>query len=278
MTHNFLQSGHKGIYVCLDHPASEVKGYFKRLGLDIDAYDKNYSLFFVDFFTYSQNAFIENATLRALEYTPRLLLDTLSPFLDWIRNGFVIIDSLSTLMLNMEGKQAYEFTRGMKLVGRAFNLITVGITHLSVAELEPIASSSDGNLQFKDDTLNINRFENVNNETLQFSLDKIGKISFESPFSSRSNEFSGSILAALADARSLKIIPTIKLTAAEVYCSAKELTEQMKPLEEQNIISKTPDYSTVSCSQCGSTSMEVYMQCPNCQNRVLEKGDVLEHF
>ncbi len=278
MTSNFLQSGRKGLYVCLDRPASEVRSNFKNLGLNIDDYDKNYSLFFIDFFTYSQNALIENANLRALEYTPRLLLDTLSPFLDWIRNGFIIIDSLSTLMLNMESKEAYEFTRGMKLIGRAFNLITVGITHIPVAELESVVSNSDGNLQFKDETLYINRFENVNNESLQISTDKDGKISFKSPFSDHSNEFGGSILAALADTRQLKFVPTLKLTPTNFNCSAKALIEQMKPLEEQNMISKTPDYSTVCCSQCNSTSLEVYMQCPNCQNRVLEKGEVWEHF
>lgn len=278
MTNNFLQSGRKGLYICLDRPASEVRSHFKLLDIDIEAYDKNYSLFFVDFFTYSQKAFIENSTRRALEYTPRLLLDTLSPFLDWIKNGFAIIDSLSTLMLNMEGKEAYEFTRGMKLISRAFNLVTVGITHLSVAELEPIASNSDGNLQFKDDILKINRFENVNNEILPFSTDKDGKIFFKSPFPNRLNELGGSILAALTNTSPLKIVPTINLTPANVNCSQKALAEQMKTLEEQNIVSKTPDYSTVCCSQCGSTSMEVYMQCPYCQNRVLEKGDVLEHF
>jgi KaiC/GvpD/RAD55 family RecA-like ATPase len=217
---NFLHSGRKGLYICLDRPASEIRSNFKRLGINIDTYDKDYGIFFIDFFTYSQNALIETATLRTLEYKPRLLMETLSPFLDWIKNGFIIIDSLSTLMLNMDGKEAYEFTRGMKLIGRAFNLITIGITHLPVAELESVASNSDGNLQFKDEAVYVNRFENVNNEMLLISTGKDGKVTLKSRLSNYAcNDTDASLLSTLSTAKTLKIIPTINLAPTSTVCS-----------------------------------------------------------
>jgi hypothetical protein len=52
----------------------------------------------------------------------------------------------------------------------------------------------------------------------------------------------------------------------------------MAALEEQNIVAKTPYCSTVYCTHCNSQSIEFYMQCPECQNRVLDKGEIIEHF
>lgn len=280
LVNNFLQSGRRGLYICLDRPASEVRANFKKLGLDIAVYDNSYDLFFIDFFTYSQNALIETSTLRTLEYTPALLLETITPFLDWIKNGFVIIDTLSTLTLNMNAKEAYEFIRGLKLLGRAFNLIALGITHVPVAEMEPIISNSDGMLQFKEDAIVANRFENVNNETLIISTDKEGKISFKPTLPNLTiTQNETSPIAILSATKSLKILPTVNLTPTkEVGCAIDKFMEKVKSLEEQNLVSKTPYCSTVYCSKCNSQTMEVYIQCPECQNRALEKGDILEHF
>jgi len=139
LVHTFLQNGYKGLYLCLDRPATEVRNQFSRIDININSYNEQNELFFLDFFTYSQKALIETSTLRTLEYKPRLLLDTISPFLDWIKGGFIIIDTLSTLTLNMNEKEAYEFMRGLKLLGHAFNLTCLGATHTQVAELEAIA-------------------------------------------------------------------------------------------------------------------------------------------
>ena len=280
LVNNFLEKGLKGLYICLDRPANEVRSQFKRLGLNIDAYDKDYSLFFLDFFTYSQNALIETATLQTLEYKPHLLLEALSPFLDWIKNGFIIIDTLSTLTLNMDSKEAYDFMRGIKLLGRAFNLIVVGVTHKPVAELEPIMSNSDGNIVFKDETVTVNHFESIHNETLVISTSKDGIISLKSPLSESVNKkIVVSMLAVLSNSKSLKIIPTLNMAPSnETGYNAEEIPEKIKPLEEENSVAKTAFCSTVYCTHCNSQALEFYLQCPECQNRVLDKGDIVEHF
>lgn len=257
----------------------EVRKQFTRIGININDYKAN-EIFFIDFFTYSQKALIETSTLRTLEYKPRLLLDTISPFLDWIKDGFIIIDTLSTLMLNMNEKEAYEFMRGLKLLGHAFNLINMGVTHTPVAELEAIASNSDGNLQFKESALFINHFQDIPETMLLVAMDHEGKVSFKIPFAdSEPEKKTVPITEALANSKDLKILPNLVFTPSiSEVGSIKGFSEKIKPLEEADIVSKTPYCSTVSCSRCGGQSMELYMQCPECQDRLLERGQIIEHF
>jgi KaiC/GvpD/RAD55 family RecA-like ATPase/DNA-directed RNA polymerase subunit RPC12/RpoP len=280
LVNNFLQNGQKGIYLCLDRPAGEVRSQFKGIGIDINPFTAQNYLFFLDFFTYSQKALIETSTFRTLEYTPRLLLDTISPFLDWIRDGFIIIDTLSTLMLNMTEKEAYEFMRGLKLLGRAFNLVCIEVTHLPVAELEAVTSNSDGNLQFKESALFVNRFENIPEIMLLVTSEKDGKIALKSPFGNKDvQEKEIPLLEALSTSKALVILPNLALAPSVSEVGAvEELSERIKPLEENNVVAKTPYCSTVHCSNCNSDSMEMYLQCPECQSRLLDKGDIIEHF
>ncbi len=279
LINNLLQRGHKGIYLCLDRPASEVRNQFSRLGINIEAYKAN-EIFFIDFFTYSQKALIETSTLRTLEYKPRLLLDTISPFLDWIKGGFIIIDTLSTLMLNMSEKEAYEFARGVKLLSHAFNLISLGLTHIPVAELEAISSNSDGNLQFKESAVFINRFENTPETMLLVTADEVGKITLKTPFGHTENEKKEiPLLKALTNSKDLKIVPTFNLAPSITEVgSIEELPEKIKRFENDDAITKTPHCSTPYCNHCNSQTMELYLQCPECQSRVLNKGEIIEHF
>jgi archaellum biogenesis ATPase FlaH len=278
LTYNFLQKGMKGLYICMDRPANEARNQFKRLGLDINEYAENYSLFFIDFFTYSQKALIESSALQ--NYKPKMLMDTLGPFLDWIKNGFVIVDTLSTLTLNMDAKEAYDVIRGVKLLGRAFGLIIVGIMSRVVSELDPIVTNSDGNIIFEGDTLLLEGFENLHNETLVVSTGKDGAVTLESPFSEAvKKRKSVSILKVLSDAKTLKAVPTLNLALShETGYMVEEVAEKISPLEEEGNATKTPCCSTVYCRNCKSKELELYLQCPECQSRVLEKGDVLEHF
>jgi len=278
--YNFLQNGYKGLYLCLDRPANEVRNQFSRLDIDINSYNEQNELFFLDFFTYSQKALIETSTFRTLEYKPRLLLDTISPFLDWIKGGFIIIDTLSTLTLNMNDKEAYEFMRGLKLLGRAFNLTCLGAAHTQVTELEAITSNSDGNLQFKEAAVFINRFENIPETMLLVTAGKDGKVVLKAPFGSEENEQKEvPLLEALSNSKSLKIIPNLNLAPSlRGVGSIETLPEKIKPLEDDDVISKTPYCSTAYCSHCHSQTMELYLQCPECQSRVLDKGEILEHF
>ncbi|PVX25871.1 MAG: hypothetical protein CW691_03230, partial [Candidatus Bathyarchaeum sp.] len=265
-------------YVCVDRPANEIKSQFRRLGIDIKEYDDNYSLFFVDFFSYSQNSLIESAAIQ--KYTPKLMLDTLGPFLDWIKQGFVIVDTLSTLTLNMDSKEAYEAIRGVKLLGRAFNLIIVGLMHKTIAELDPIFTNSDGNINFQANTLTLSHFENLQNETLAVTTNKNGSVTLASPSAGLINPRRAvPMLEVLSNAKTLKVVPT--LNAALSYDAGylmDEIPERITPLEKNGTVTKTPNCSTVHCSNCQSQELEFYLQCPECQNRVLEKGDIIEHF
>jgi len=279
LSYNFLRNGHKGLYICLDHPATEIQQHFKQIKLKITPYIDNYSLFFIDFFSYSQNALIKTAKLRTLKYKPRMMLETIGPFLDWIKNGFIIIDSLSTLILNMDEKEAYDFIRGLKLLGRAFNVLIIGVTHAPLADLDPIVSNCDGNLHFNDQALIVDFFEQVNREVLLISNDKDGKIILK-PYSFNETETTNSLLSILSDSQDLKITPMLSLvTAPEInWCSAEDLPEKIKILEEQKIIKKTPFCSTIRCTNCGAQTLEFYLQCPECGDRLLDRGEIIEHF
>ncbi len=285
IVHTFLENDLKGLYVCLDRPANEVRSQFGRLGLDITAFSENYSLFFIDFFSASQHALIETATLQTLEYEPNELLKTLSPFLDWIKNGFILIDSVSTLTLNMDAKEAYEFMRGLKLLGRAFNIITAGISHISVSDpkiLELIISNSDGNLIFKGETLLIDRFESndMNNEILFITKSENNKIDLRLALpETASQETDADMLALLANSEPLKLTPYSSLAATpETEFPLDEVLETIKTMEQEKIVRATPYCSSVSCSNCNSQTLELYLQCPDCDSKLLEKGEILEHF
>ncbi|MCW4029995.1 MAG: hypothetical protein NWE92_10175 [Candidatus Bathyarchaeota archaeon] len=278
---NFLQKGLKGLYVCLDRPAAETKKQFKRLGLDIDAYDRDYSLFFVDLFTYSQNALIESPTLQAIEYTPDMLINTLGPFLDWIKNGFIIIDTLTTLTLNMNSKEAYDFVRQIKLLGRAFNLIIVGAMYKQMAETDSVMTNSDGNIVFKDGVVTVANFEHEHNDVLIVSAGKDGKIFLKVPPSEVGNDevVKVPLLSVLSDVRVLKSVPTLSLVPSyDTGYIAEELPQKMEPLIKANNVTQTPSCSTIYCPNCNSLALEFFLQCPECQSRVHEKGYIIEHF
>ncbi len=248
--------------------------------MNIDNYKEQNDLFFLDFFTYSQKALIETATLRTLEYKPRLLLDTISPFLDWIKGGFIIIDTLSTLTLNMNEKEAYEFMRGLKLLGHAFNLVNIGIAHSSVSELDAIASNSDGTLQFKESALFVSHFENISETMLLVATDEIGKITLKLPFANpQPARKEIPLLDALNTSKTLKIMPKLNFAASiPDLGSADRLSQKIQELEEDRMVLKTPHCSTIQCASCNSQEMEMYLQCPECQSRLLERGQIIEHF
>ncbi|MGB9915104.1 MAG: RAD55 family ATPase [Candidatus Bathyarchaeales archaeon] len=85
MAYTFLQDGLRGLYVCLDRTADETIAYFKDYGFNIDQFSEDYSLFFLDFFSQSQEALIESAQLGALLYNPDESFMAIGQFMDWIK-------------------------------------------------------------------------------------------------------------------------------------------------------------------------------------------------
>jgi KaiC/GvpD/RAD55 family RecA-like ATPase len=278
---NLLKNGLKGLYICLDRPANEIRNHFGRLGLNIDPYDEDYRLFFVDFFSESQKALIETSTLNKLGYQPNQLLETVGPFLDWIKNGFIFIDSVSTLTLNMNEKEAYEFVRGIKLLGRAFNLITLGMAYVNMADqkiLDLVSSNADGNLIFRNETLLIDHFDNTNvhNEVLTLKKNDEERVTLNSIIPKTNKKISTCLLS-LLDKNPLKINPLLTLETPKEYNTA-ELIQSLKEMEQEKTVKATPNCSSVSCPHCNSQTLQFYLQCPECESQLLKKGHILEHF
>jgi archaellum biogenesis ATPase FlaH len=271
LTHNFLRSDRKGLYICLDHSASEIKQYFKQIKLDITPYADNYGLFFIDFFSYNQ----EKSKRRKIKYNPHVLLEKISSFLDWIKNGFVIIDSLSTLILNMDTNEAHDFISGLKLFGREFNLIIVGVSHAPLADLDMAVSTCDGNFHFKGEALTVDFFEQASRTVLLLSKDKDGKVILKPSLISEM-ESTNSILSLLSDSEGLRIAPMLGLVASPEadWCLVEDLPEKLKVLEEEKTVKKTPYCSSVRCTCCGSVALEFYLECPECGNRLLDRGEI----
>jgi KaiC/GvpD/RAD55 family RecA-like ATPase/DNA-directed RNA polymerase subunit RPC12/RpoP len=283
LVHNFLKRGLKGLYVCFDRPSSEIKSQFTRFGLDLGSYSEDYSLFFIDFFSESQAKLIETARIDVLRYEPNYLLVTLSPFLDWIKNGFIIVDSFSTVTLNMDAKEAYNLIRGLNLLGRAFNLVILGLSNTTASDpkiLEMINSTSDGNLIFNEQILLVNKFENARNEPLLISTNPNRTLNLKAALPPGTNGKTGAdLLGILAKNGSLQTTPTLDLAVSpKTGYSFYELSSMIKRMEEEKILESVPRFVSVRCPHCGAQSLELYLQCPDCGNRLLEKGDIIEHF
>jgi KaiC/GvpD/RAD55 family RecA-like ATPase len=278
---NFLENGLKGLYLCIDRPASDVRQNFQKFNLDITTYDQNYNIFFLDFFEESQKAFVETSTVNALEYEPNKFLETVSPFLEWIKNGFIIIDSVSTLALNMDTKEAYDLVRGVKMVGRLFNLISLGIIYTNTIDtkiVDTICTNADGVITVKDKTIHIKRTRGEDFQaTLQFTKNADGKLAIINV--QLQEEKQQTILNLLNKNIDLTVNPQLHLNPPpEVNMTPKEMLVELKALEQTGKLEAAPTFSSITCPYCNKSTLNMYLQCPTCQSQLLEKTEALEHF
>ncbi|MEM3378706.1 MAG: ATPase domain-containing protein [Candidatus Bathyarchaeia archaeon] len=286
MTYTFLQDGLRGLYVCLDRSAEETVAYFKESGFDIDRFTEDYSLFFLDFFSQSQAALIESAQLGALLYNPDESFAAIGQFMDWIKNGFIIIDTLSTFTLNLETKKAYEFVRALKLLARTFNLIIIGITYTAPLETktaELLRSVSDGNLAFEDNLLYVSSFLGVarGSERLIVTKDERGRLVLKQLLPSGLNEeITSKLEAALGKAQMLTVKPTLTLTTSPtIDLPIEKVMGAIEKLSAPNgILAAKPYCTSIACPHCGSQEVYLFLRCPDCGSSLLEKGETLEHF
>jgi KaiC/GvpD/RAD55 family RecA-like ATPase len=282
LIYNFLQKGLKGLYLCLDRPADEVRQNFQKLNLDITRYDEDYSIFFLDLYEESQKAFVETTTIDVLKYEPNKFLETLTPFLDWIKKGFLIIDSVSTIALNMDIKEAYDLIRGVKMVGRLFNLISIGILYAHAVDtqvVDTICTNADATLTFKGQTLQIRhaRGEKLHNATFQITKNADEKINLTSTEPQQENE--KILLGLLNKTTNLTLNTQLTLNPTpEVDIPTKQLFSELKIMEQAGILKATPAYSTVTCPRCNQPPLNMYLECPSCGAQLLEKSEAIEHF
>ncbi len=286
IAYTFLQGGLRGLYVCLDKPAEEIIAHFKEHGFNIDRFTEDYSLFFLDFFSQSQEALIESAQLGALLYNPDDSFLTIGQFMDWIKNGFLIIDTLSTFILNLDTKKAYEFIRALKLLARTFNLVIIGVTYL--APLEPktaelLRSVSDGHFAFENYVLHVRSFfcSFGGSERLLVSKNERGCLVLKRLYPSGLNEeIIGELEAALTKTRVLKVNPTLTLaTAPTIDLPIEKVMPTLEKLSSSDgILDAKPYCTSISCPRCDSQEIYLYLKCLDCGNILLEKGETLEHF
>lgn len=285
MAHNFLKKGLKGLYVCFDWAADEIKMYAKGLGENIGRYEENYDIFFLDFFEESQKSLIDSAKIGALTYEPDDVLRTIGEFLDWIRNGFLIVDSISTLTLNMEAKKAYELIRAFKLLTRPFNLIVIGVTYtppLDPKVFSALCSVSDGHIAFEKETLRVEYLVGtpISNEIFLLSRSLQGKLVLNPALPKGVNrKMATEVLDVFSKNPSLKITPRLSLTSdPESNISAEELTQILEKLKEKGFVVSKQYCSALACPYCGSHEFNFFLKCPECGNILLEKGDAIEHL
>lgn len=284
MVHNFLENGLKGLYICVDHPASEIKQYFDEIGLNIDRYSEDYSIFFLDFFSQSQDALIESGKVTSLAYSPDESLKAIGQFLDWIKEGFIVIDTVSTFTLNLDSKKTYEFIRAMKLLARTFNLIIIGIMYTAPMDpktLNLLHSVSEGNFIFDNENLRVASFRGLsqNEETLIVSKKADGKLSLRQLLPDGVNNKMLATIKAFSKSSTLKIIPRIEsMVFPEIDIPINEVHQNLEKLSKAEILKAEPYCSGVSCPQCSSKEAQLYLKCPACKSVLLQKGETLEHF
>jgi len=179
----FLKNGCQGLYICLDSPAQEIQNHLKTLKIDIDSYEKKGNLFFLDLFSARANKIKieEEVNLDMLQYDPNEIIREIMPRLTKLERGFIIIDTISTLIMTMNAKDAYRLVRSIKMLSRTQNLIGIGISHtdpVDPRELEMMRSNADGCIRLQEQELWIDRFDRTDfsNEKLVVLRTKSGSL------------------------------------------------------------------------------------------------------
>ncbi|MEM2546482.1 MAG: ATPase domain-containing protein, partial [Candidatus Bathyarchaeia archaeon] len=250
---NFLKAGLNGLYVCLDSSAEEVKFHIKSLGIDIEPYERSNNIFFLDLFTESQKVLMVQANFRVWNYDPEEIFKAITQFLDRIKEGFIIIDSMSTLTLNMGDKKAYELTRAFKLLTRPINLITFGVMYLS--SLDPnvfsaICSNADGKFIMEDETLRIEYMLGtpVNNEIFILTKDQQGRMDLKPALPKEmSKDMMLEVLDMFAKTNSVSINPMLTLEVPWSSATPHELISAMEKLREADVLSSKVHCLSISC-------------------------------
>jgi archaellum biogenesis ATPase FlaH len=160
--HRYLEDGMDGFYICLNSPEKELRKRLKDLNISID--ENEGELLFLDFFS-SRAKKIEKhrlSDLQLLAYDAQEIMDEVVSRLDEVGSrGFMIIDSVSTLISNVDVERAYLLVQGFKMLTRERDMIGMGISFKDPIEertLEMLRSNADGCFDLENNDLDISGF------------------------------------------------------------------------------------------------------------------------
>ncbi|MEM2098248.1 MAG: ATPase domain-containing protein [Candidatus Bathyarchaeia archaeon] len=281
---NFLGVGLRGIYVCLDCSIGDIKNYMKYLGIDIERYENDYSIFYLDLFTESQQALIEQGKIGILNYEPEETFTAIAKFFDWIKDGFLIIDSISTLTLNMDSKKAYELTRALKLLTRPFNLITISVMYpssLDSAVFSSICSNADGKIVINKENLSINFLSGsvVSGEDFLIVRDPKGSISVRPSLPKEvSRDVILEIFNIFEKTNFISVNPMLTLDVPWSSADPQALISSMEKLKDAGVLRSKLHCLSIACPYCESYALIFHLKCPQCESLIFDKGKMIEHF
>lgn len=187
---NFLKNGLAGIYACLDFPSEEIRGRLKSMSFDPEHYESTGDFTFLDFFSSKAKMFeslgpSELTTIEKLAYDPNeIITDILESVsrLDNVKNrGFLVVDSISSILVDAKVEDANRFVRGIRMLTRTHNLIGVSVSYESGVDpraLEMLHTNADGCMRIDEGGLQIERFSRTafRDEKLKFVRTRDGAL------------------------------------------------------------------------------------------------------
>ena len=160
-----LEDNHSCIYISLDLPASEIRQLGQERNHNFEEFEKQGKLTFLDFFSKRAEKLTSGELLDIsdLSYEPNEIMGGVLVTMQQENvYSFIIIDTVSTLLLNLESRKAYELIRGFKMLTRTNNLIGIGISLIDSVdsqELDMLRSNADGCIRCEKEELWIERFD-----------------------------------------------------------------------------------------------------------------------
>jgi KaiC/GvpD/RAD55 family RecA-like ATPase len=142
---NMLQQGCAVSYYCIDSNADTVKEDLTELGVDVEAYQEQELLFFLDLFSKavervggSYQSFEPGTSVlqSGLQFSD--LVDLGRKFtMKNIKKGIreiVLMDSITTLFLMSDAKEVFHYTQTLKYATRFANAIGIALHHIDILD------------------------------------------------------------------------------------------------------------------------------------------------
>lgn len=176
-----LEDEHSCIYISLDLPASEIRQLGEERNYNFQRFEKEGKLIFLDFFSKRAEKLTSGSLgdISDLSYEPNEIIGEVLGIMQRKKEySLMIIDTVSTLLLNLESRKAYELIRGFKMLTRTNNLIGIGISLIDSVdsqELDMLRSNADGCIRCEKEELWIERFDRTSFINEKVKISTIGK-------------------------------------------------------------------------------------------------------
>lgn len=281
MTAGLLRNGCFGLYVCLDSAAQEIRNCLRRIDLDADYYERNGILLFLDFFSARAEKIRtgEIPPFSSLTYdTNEIMKKTMSYLPKLKERSFIVIDTVSTLLMDINAREVYELIRGFKMLTRTHNTIGIGISHtnpVDLRELEMLRSNADGCIRFQDRQLWVERFDRTAFDDRRLELSRAKDAIVLRPM-----EKSAKNLVDLfkSDLSKMPAMIDASEVSAEYGVDHEEAEQSLQRLSEEGLITKGPNKRRLSCPKCSSLNTYQEGRCPHCGSPDFRRVPLIEHF